>query len=112
MVEAIRTIAQIPTIRITTASRTWHSSAQGRQLKTVRAFGLKSAHYSALISRDGRNSSSISRPCGVVVSHQLSPSDLKLSPASAIAARVLSKSLVERASLSSLHTTRVSPGCC
>ena len=52
---------------------------------------------------------SINRPCGVVVSAQASPNDLERAPASAIAARVLSKSLVERASLSNLQTTSVSP---
>jgi hypothetical protein len=52
----------------------------------------------------------ISLPCALVVSHQGSPNDLKLAPASAIAARVLSKSRVERARRSSLQTTSVSPG--
>lgn len=45
----------------------------------------------------------------LVVSHQGSPSDRKVAPASAMAARVLSRSRVHRASLSSLQTTRASP---
>src|SRR5262249_41911883 len=49
------------------------------------------------------------RPCGVVVSAQGSLSDLKLAPILPIASSVLSKSRVDRASLSSLHTTSVSP---
>src|SRR6476619_6537294 len=53
---------------------------------------------------------SINRPCGVVVSAQGSPSDLKLAPASPIVARVLSKSLVERAKRSSFVTSTTSLG--
>ena len=51
----------------------------------------------------------ISLPCGVVVSAQGSPRDLKLAPRSATAARVLSKSLVLRASRSSFVTSNTSP---
>jgi hypothetical protein len=47
---------------------------------------------------------SIRRPCGVVVSAQGSPSDLKLAPAYAIASRLFSRSRVERARRSSFMT--------
>src|SRR5262249_25074979 len=50
-----------------------------------------------------------SLPCGVVVSAQASASDLKLAPALATAQRMLSKSLVDRASRSSRVTTSTSP---
>src|SRR5262249_34128139 len=50
-----------------------------------------------------------SLPCGVVVSAQASASDLKLAPALATASRMLSKSLVDRASRSSRVTTSRSP---
>ena len=52
---------------------------------------------------------SINRPCGVVVSAQLSLSDLNAAPALPIASRVLRGSRVDRARRSSLHTTSVSP---
>jgi len=88
----------------------------------VRACGQSGRHYalvrpSAVLDKMRWRSNSasppstvtINRPCGVVVSAQASLSDLKLAPRSEIVASVLSKSLVDRASLSSLHTTRVSP---
>src|SRR5262249_23238349 len=55
------------------------------------------------------NTVTISFPCALVVSHQGSPNDLNVAPASAIAAKLLSKSRVDLASLSSLQTTSVSP---
>ena len=51
----------------------------------------------------------ISLPCGVVVSAQELPRDLKPAPRSPIAARVLSRSLVLRARRSSLVTSNTSP---
>jgi hypothetical protein len=51
----------------------------------------------------------ISRPCGVVVSAQASPNDLKPAPALAITSRILSRSRVDRANRSSRVTTRTSP---
>jgi hypothetical protein len=53
---------------------------------------------------------SISRPCGVVVSAHVSLSDRKPAQLSVTAARTLSRSRVDRASLSSRVTTRTSPG--
>ena len=52
---------------------------------------------------------SISRPCGVVVSAQASPSDLNAAPVLPTASRILSKSLVLRASRSSRVTISTSP---
>jgi hypothetical protein len=51
----------------------------------------------------------MSRPWAVVVSAQLSRSDLKPAPFSATAPRIFKRSRVDRASLSSLVTTRISP---
>ena len=54
---------------------------------------------------------SINRPMwSGSVCPRITPSDLKLAPASPIAARVLSRSRVERAKRSSFVTTTVSPG--
>ena len=75
----------------------------------------------AALSRPGRISSrsnsakppkivSISRPWGVVVSHHASLSDLKPAPRSATAAKMLSRSRVDRASRSRRVTTSVSSG--
>jgi hypothetical protein len=50
------------------------------------------------------------RPWGVVVSAQASASDLKVAPASPTTANTFSRSLVDRASLSSRVTVNVSPG--
>ena len=52
---------------------------------------------------------SISRPCAVVVSAQESRSERKPAPRSAIAARVFSRSLVDRASRSKRVTRSTSP---
>jgi hypothetical protein len=52
---------------------------------------------------------SINRPCGVAVSAQGSPSDLKLAPALPITSRVLRRSRVDHASRSRLVTIRQSP---
>jgi hypothetical protein len=51
----------------------------------------------------------MSLPAGVVVSAQASPNDLNVAPALPIASSVFRRSRVDRASLSSLHTTSVSP---
>ena len=53
---------------------------------------------------------SISLPCGEVPSAQGSPREQKPALASSMAARVLSRSRVERASRSSLVTSSTSPG--
>lgn len=52
---------------------------------------------------------SMSRPCGVVVSAQVSPIDRKPAPLSAIVARMLSRSRVERARRSRRATMTTSP---
>ena len=81
--------------------------------KTPRAFAR--ARPSPVRARISSNSArppktvSISRPCGVVVSAQVSDDDLNVAPALAMASRMLSKSRVERASLSRHVTTTVSP---
>src|SRR6516162_10338201 len=51
----------------------------------------------------------IRRPCALVVSAQGSPSDLKPAPSLPIRSMILSRSSVERASRSSLVTTRLVP---
>jgi hypothetical protein len=50
----------------------------------------------------------INSPCGVVVSAQLSASDLNLAPAFEIVSRMLRRSRVDRANLSNRVTSRMS----
>src|SRR6266566_4669799 len=75
---------------------------------------MPAPHLSRIKSRSNSASApstaSIKLPCGVVVSAQLSLSDLKPAPRSAIATITLSRSRVDLASRSSRVTTSTSPG--
>src|SRR5215207_871618 len=79
-------------------------------LGTLPTFPCPSADQLTLELGQATSTVSIRRPCGVVVSAQVSFSERKPACLSATAARVLSRSRVERASRSRRVTRTTSPG--
>jgi hypothetical protein len=86
---------------------TSHHHASGH--RTLPSFAGAGTDQLSLELSQATQDVSMSRPWAVVVSAQVSRSDLNPAPLSATAPRIFKRSRVDRASLSSLVTTRISP---